>query len=92
MNLLMSYSVGEDEKYSKQGHVFLGAAYDKDKKETHIWLIKDPTSRHCLFNEKFSEVPKEDRVPKKKPYDYGKDPWYCTGQPYPIQDEWGVVR
>jgi hypothetical protein len=46
MNLIFSYSVNEDNHYSKQGHRFLGAGVNQKGEEVHVFeevplLLKD---------------------------------------------------
>jgi len=41
MNLLSSYSVSEDKEAEVKGYKFLGAMYDSEGKEVHVWELTE---------------------------------------------------
>ena len=46
MNLLTSYSRDEDLNAEAEGHKFLGAAYDSNGKEIHLWELVELSKFH----------------------------------------------
>lgn len=58
MNIKLSYSTDTDVQYEKNGYIFLGVCLDQNRKEAHVWLIREGGSKAGLFNPKFSyEIP-----------------------------------